>query len=431
MLIKKIFLFFIILFAFAKEISAQNDELKNGSAYSIYGTGLPILQSSAQIKGMGILGVSFNDVQSPNLFNPAFWGNGSFSRASINLDYTNYSISDSAATGINSLFKIGNFHVVFPLSKNKLGLSVALYPETRSSYSISSTTQIALGNGTIQNYPYNNFGSGGITKFEIGLGYKINNNLSVGYAPSYSFLTEQNTEVLAITSNSNSINRIENRINGTAFSQRLGLLFSAKNSIRRNDIIQLGVSFTLPLQIDSEKTTEKKQIVDDEEQIVQIGATENGTITLPLKVAGGITYFPSPKFNASIEAQFENWKKSKYEFNIRDEQAFDNRFIVGAGIQYHPYRTRSKRFLSNFRYGAGVQYDQGHLNIEGSDISTLWFSTGIGLISPTFRSNSSFDLSLQYGIRGTKANNLIKENIWAINFSVNLTELMFFRRKLN
>ena len=80
---------------------------------------------------------------------------------------------------------------------------------------------------------------------------------------------------------------------------------------------------------------------------------------------------------------------------------------------------------------AGVSYDTGHLTINDKDIETLWFSAGFGLLSLNSRSASSFDLSFQYGIRGTKSNSLVKENIFGINLSVNLTELMFLQRKLN
>ena len=60
----------------------------------------------------------------------------------------------------------------------------------------------------------------------------------------------------------------------------------------------------------------------------------------------------------------------------------------------------------------------------GEDIQTFWINTGIGIPS---KIASFIDLSIQYGIRGKTENNLFEERIWALGFSVNLTELMFVR----
>lgn len=56
------------------------------------------------------------------------------------------------------------------------------------------------------------------------------------------------------------------------------------------------------------------------------------------------------------------------------------------------------------------------------------FSFGLGILSP--KSNSSVDISFEYGIRGTKAQDLVKEDIWGLRLSLNLAEIMFFRPKL-
>ncbi len=106
-----------------------------------------------------------------------------------------------------------------------------------------------------------------------------------------------------------------------------------------------------------------------------------------------------------------------------------DRYRLGLGTQYHPYQLGSEKFLSKFKYSAGVTYDTGHLTIDNQNIETLWFSAGLGILSP--RSRSSVDVSFRYGLRGTTSANLVQERIWAINLSVNLAELMFFRPKLN
>jgi hypothetical protein len=425
-------IYFSLLLLVASPLQAQDEEGKSGTVYSKFGTGMPVLNNTAQERGMGIIGVSYSDLGSPGLSNPAVWGMGFYTRASINFDFTNYSIEDNSGEGGNSLLKISNFQAVFPLSKNKLGLSVALYPETRSSYNVNSIQNYSIGNSSNQLFT-NRTGTGGVTKFEVGLGYKVNDYLFLGYAPSYSFLTERENESITFLNRSLPSNTATKRTNGTAVSHRFGLVLKKNSVFSSNDILQFGSAVSLESEFDANQTIETEKPVGstDNQVIVQVGETKNATVSLPLKVNGGITYFPSSKFNASVEYQYENWANSKYGFSNTDENAFKDREVYGVGFQYHAHRTRASGFFSNFKYSAGVTFDTGHLSINNEDISTLWFNAGLGLISPDFRTGSSFDLSFQYGIRGSSSNSLVKENIFGINLSVNLTELMFLRRKLN
>ena len=148
-----------------------------------------------------------------------------------------------------------------------------------------------------------------------------------------------------------------------------------------------------------------------------------------------IQYYKSYSFNGSTsisaEAQFEEWDNAEYGFSGEDESVFKNRQVYGFGVQVNPTRRSTGWFLSNIKYNAGISYDSGHLELRNNEINTLWFSFGVGLLSPNLRTNSSLDLSFQYGKRGTTSNSLVKEDIFSVNLSVNLTELMFLKRKLN
>lgn len=426
---KKVVLSVAVLFFLSIGIvKAQSDEGKSGTVYSRFGIGMPVINTSAQEKGMGILGISFTDNQSVGLGNPAYWGSGIYSRVAANFDYTNYSIKDSLSSGNNSLLKINSFQAIFPITKNKLGLSIALYPETKSSYNVNSVQ--AYGN-TQNEFLSNRTGSGGVTKFEVGLGLKLSSNISIGYAPSYAFLTEKENETIVFANNSISSNVVNKKINGTSFSHRFGVLFGKRGLFKGNDFLQLGGAITLPTNFDSKKESETIKFVGPQSEIVQIGNRTSADISLPLKIGGGASYFLNSKFNFSAEFELEKWSQAKYGFSSSEENALRDRHIYGLGFQYHPYRSRSAKLTSKFKYSAGVTYDTGHLEIHNNRIETLWFSAGLGLISPDLRSNSSFDLSFQYGLRGTTSNSLVKENIFAISLSVNLTELMFLQRKLN
>ncbi len=151
---------------------------------------------------------------------------------------------------------------------------------------------------------------------------------------------------------------------------------------------------------------------------------------MPTEFNAGVTYYPSTLVNFSVEGKFQQWSDAKSDMSSnKGNFELTDRVKLGLGGEYHPYKTNSLSFLSNFRYSGGVSYDSGHLKTLDEDINTLWFSAGLGIISRF--SYSSIDLSARYGLRGTTSNDLIREKIWSFNLSVNLTERMFFRPKLN
>lgn len=409
---------------------AQDDEGKSGTAYSSYGTGMPVLTNTAQERAMGIPGVSFNDLRAPGLSNPSFWGYGSYSRIAANIDFNSFSVEDANGSGKNSLLQIASFQAVFPIIKNNLGLSVALYPETRSSYNVNSYQTVAFGDSEL-NYLSNRTGTGGVTNFELGLGYKLFENLSVGYAPAFSFLTEKDSEFVGFTNANINANLVSRKTSGTSVSHRFGSLLTLNKLLRNNDILQIGATLNLPTEFSATRNSETTKTVGNTTEVITLGTEEQADVSMPLKYGAGFTYFASPMFNFSAEMMNEKWGEAKYGLNVNEQNNFKDRSVYGIGAQFHPYKSRSKKFLSNFKYSLGVSYDTGHLEINNEEINTLWFTGGLGLISPNFRSNSSFDISFQYGIRGTTNQNLVKENIFGINVSVNLTELMFLQRKLN
>ena len=187
------------------------------------------------------------------------------------------------------------------------------------------------------------------------------------------------------------------------------------------------------MNFDSKLNSETEKVIDGEDVKVQLSGEEMGDISLPLEFGTGLTYFFNSNISVTAEGKLEKWSATKYDFSAEEKNALKDRLQLGFGTSIIPknYQRPNSSFFSSFKYSAGVSYDTGYLMINDKEIQTLWFSAGLGLISPDSRSASSFDISFQYGLRGTKTNSLVKENIFGINLSVNLTELMFLQRKLN
>jgi len=424
------FLFFVISISQAFAQSESRSINSSGSFYSLFGVGFPVDNNTARELSLGISGVSLDNTQSNTLSNPALWGKNIYTTTSSGLSLSQYQATDNISESVNSDLSVGYFQLTLPIFKQKLGISASLYSVTSSDYRyFNSGTLVTTENDSI-GYVSDISGSGGINKLEVGIGWNINKNIAIGYAPSLAFISQENTTELFFSQNDFSYNFLDYKVTGSTISHRFGALFTFRELLRDNDKLGFGASYILPVNISTEETSETSRVINNNQQNVTLGEIYNGNAKLPAEFNAGLTYYPSNLVNFSVEGQFQQWSNARSDLKLDNENyELSDRIKLGLGGEYHPYKTNSTNFLSNFRYSGGVSYDSGHLKTLNQDINTLWFSAGLGIISRF--SNSSIGLSARYGLRGSTSDDLIREKIWSFNLSVNLTELMFFRPKLN
>ncbi|MGB0347990.1 MAG: hypothetical protein ACPGGA_10925, partial [Balneolaceae bacterium] len=352
-----------------------------------------------------------------------------YTQAGTGLQLTRSNVESLTSAGTNVNLETGYIHLLLPVKPGKIGLSVGLYPVTRANYrSVNANSFMNTPTNEIE-YTNEVQSFGGMNKFEIGIGFKVGENFSFGYAPSVAFLTLKNSEALDFNVLGYLDHSQETDYSGAAFAQRFGFTGTFTNLFSDEDRFSIGGSINLPytLEVSKDFTSIKNVEGFDQEVKLNEGVDEKGDITMPFEATFGVGYAPSIITNFSIEGQIQNWSGFENELDRSSELLMNDRFKIGFGGQYHPYRQNLDTFLSGFKYSAGLSYDSGHLSISGEDIQTLWLNTGIGIPSKVA---SFIDISVQYGLRGTTTNNLFEERIWAFGFSVNLTELMFVRPKL-
>jgi len=431
-------LLFITLFSFTyltaySQSTTPDDVARSGSIYSSLGLGIPADIFSPYSIGMGLTGVSNFDQLSASISNPAHWGLGGYTVGSLSVGLNSYRAADNFGTATSTEFIIENFQVVLPIQKGRFGASIAFTPVTRTGYRV-------FRQGEIQPDPDRDpvqfgtdyIGTGGVSRFEGGFGYRVNDNLALGYAASIYISTLQRDVTTFFSSTRFQTLSFDETISGSGFGQRAGIFSRFQNNLREGDEITLGATVNLPVNISSNRSAKSVRNVDNQQQIVDVeggsGIFGDGTIEIPLEFNLGITYNPSRRYGISAEYLYQNWNDAQYSFNPAQEQYYTNRNRIGIGAQYHAYENeRSSGFFGNLRYSSGLSYDTGHLKIDEVSVETLMFSTGVGVLSP--RGASSVDLSFQLGLRGTKSNDLVQETIWGFKLSLNLAELMFIRQR--
>ncbi len=401
----------------------------SGSIYSAYGIGYPVEIETGSAKSHGIFGITSVNQEVAGLTNPAFWSQTYYTQGASGLGLQSIELKNTRTTGVSTLFEKGYLQLLFPIKSSEFGVSIGLYPVTRSNLKLISTEEF-LSYGDTVGYNSELQQIGGLNKFEVGFGWEVNDQISIGYAPSVAFFSLRTSEAFSFSSSLYSQQIQKLTISGAAFSQRLGVAASFRNVFRIQDKISVGATVNIPFNMTLRQNYSTEKEIESGSKTVDLSnilTSKKGAMRLPLEYAAGIGYAPHNRFNISVEGQFQQWSDYTNDLIGNDGAIMADRMRLGFGAQFHPYKKVQNGFFSRFKYSAGLSYDSGHITVQGKEIRTLWLHTGLGILS---RSPSSIDLSLRYGFRGTTDGNLIKENIWAIGLSVNLAEIMFLRPKL-
>lgn len=428
-MLRRIALITILFGLYGSVAFAQSEDNKaqSGSVYSKLGIGYPLDMGNTAAQSMGLLGISYNETFVAGLANPAHWGSTVYGLGTGGIGIQSFNASSATQSATNTDFSVTQFQLQLPLIRGKLGLSGSFSPITEASFRTYEETQ-RITHGLQQDtlfFGKENRGSGGVNRAELGLGWEINPNISVGYAASVVFLSMDNSFFAYFPQQPYRDANFTIETHGAGFGNRFGTFIQFPNLFREGDHLGIGATVNLPVTLHSEQ---KQTGIIDGGRTTGAFSSSEGDIKLPMKISAGISYRPGDLLMVGAEGLYQEWSSYQNNLKTSEEQFFADRYKVGLGLQYFPYVTGSDKFLSNFKYRVGASYDTGHLRVEGQKINTLKFSFGLGILSP--RSNSSIDLSFEYGIRGTKSLNLAQEQIWGVRLSLNLAELMFFRPKL-
>lgn len=434
MTLKK-FVFIALLFCFSSTtvIAQSEDEQANsGSVYSKVGIGFPVGIANTSARSMGLTGVSYNETYVAGLANPAHWSNTVYGLGAGGVGIQSFSASDASANARNVHFGIDQFQLQLPIVRGRFGISGSFSPVTQSNFRTYQEDVKYVGEGAVQDtllYGIENRGSGGANRAELGFGWQITPNISVGYAASAVFLSLDDAFTGAFADTDYQTVGFSLETNGVGFGNRFGTYLRFSELLGSEDQLGIGASVSLPVTIDAER----KQTTDLGTSSLSTTDGSNlgdGTIKLPMTINAGISYHPNRLTMFATEGRYEGWSDFENDFKPSEDNLFVDRYKFGFGFQYFPYITGSNKFLSQFKYRLGTSYDTGHLEIQGEQINTLKFSLGLGIPSPHQSSNSSIDLGFEYGFRGTEGTDLVQEQIWGVRLTLNLAELMFYRRKL-
>jgi hypothetical protein len=161
-------------------------------------------------------------------------------------------------------------------------------------------------------------------------------------------------------------------------------------------------------------------IVDDESE---------KPIIIPSKLGIGLAFGIPGKLTLTGDYTIQDW--SKVDNSSLRVEGFNLAAAKTrrAGLEYTPDFEAFRGYHKLMSYRLGAYMNDSYVTVDDYQLENYGITFGVGL--PLGRTKSSLNIGIDLGTRGTKNNNLVKENYGIISFSVTLHDLWFYKRKFD
>jgi hypothetical protein len=313
--------------------------------------------------------------------------------------------------------------------------SIGLVPYSRIQYNYLD--EIELGQPEQITATYN--GSGGFNEFYFGSAWEPIKNLSIGVNAGYLFGKLKKERVVRLNNSNQNPTSINEDYTANDFYFKFGLqyhpYFTDKNDRRHRFIIGATYDSKKKVKVRINALSARYFIVTSNiyELIDTFDIIDSiGYLTLPQKIGVGLSYVFNDRLAISAEYSKQNFTQglgiNRYE-RLADYSSF--RF----GAEYIPVplsdRQRAK-YYERMHYRIGGHYTNTYLSFDGTQINDYGFSVGLGFPwrnSQKLYTHTSFNISYEYGIRGTTEHDLLQEKYHIITIGVTLHDFWFLKAK--
>lgn len=421
--------------------SVQAQTNGEGTIYSRFGMGSLLEFSSSQSDAMGGGGYALRSLNYNPDANPALWSDQVFTRLSGSAAYRSTTVQDGQ--GNAGRLTSGNVQAIkfnFPLYERSLGIGLSFQPYSRSNYNATRTGQEPIGprQNTEATYETSFSGSGGLHRLRGGLGYRINDILSVGATADLLFgilesrrrTTWTNTQALRNTI-------VSDGVQLSGLTSTLGSHLALADVFATDDAFSVGASLTLPAPLSGERYRTL-----DEDLARDTLSTEHGDVTLPWKGRLGMSYQPNARWTFVVDGTYAPWSTFSSGFSTNPSETTPTRFPVGGtetltdrwrlstGTEVVPAgEDQLAGYFAQVAYRFGGYAEQ--LYVRPDQETTLYeFAATAGISLPTTLSGTRIDLNTVAGTRGTTTDSLVRDTFFGVSLHVNFGERWFQRRKL-
>ena len=421
---------FLLTVTLAPSVSAQF--VTDGSIYSRFGIGELRQSATSQAAAMGGGGTAFRGALYTNFANPAAYGDLVLTSLAAGVNYQTVSARDALDNhGRLSSGNLSFLQFSLPLKAQKLGIGATFAPYSVSRYRVRVSSAVQLPSDTTA-YTIDYGGSGGLQQATFAVGYTINSHVSVGATGMGLFgaIEESQETNFENASYTRSILSSSTRLRG--FSGSVGVLGSAKNLLRENDRVTVGMTYSFPVNLQADRVLTS----GDPQERDTLNSAITGDLSIPSSLAIGLHYRASSHVSVIADVLSQRWSGFSSTVtlpgyvpdaagnNIRD------RVRLSGGVEWLPAGNDALAgYAARIAYRFGVFYDQSYISPSASMAIDAIGATG-GLSLPTLVPGTRIDINLEVGQRGTTDNGLVKDRFFKIGLNVNVGERWFLKQRL-
>ena len=417
-MIKKIIVSFCVLLSIST--FAQRG---TSSAYSFYGIGDKKFEGTSENRSMGGLSI-FPDSIHMNLQNPAGFAGLKLTTFSVSGSFNATKSVSNFDEGKSQNSSVDYLAIGIPLSK-KWGAGLGLLAYSSVGYRIQNITE-----GTFATS--NQFkGNGGVNRVFFSSGYKINSNLSLGATVDYNF-GQIETSALEFLESVQYGTQEYNISQISGFSFNAGAMWEKKVNSKQKLFLSLIYTPESTLTFTNSRTVATVQFssittpfIIDEQKI----DVANTNIKLPSKVAIGAGFGEERKWLVGAEFTLSQSNSLQNRFQDITNASFENGKKLSIGGYFIPQYNSFSSYFKRITYRAGLRYENTGLVVNDKSIEDAALTVGLGFPIPG--SFSNINVGMEYGRKGTKAADLVRENYMNFTISLSLNDQWFVKRKYN
>ncbi|MHC1703995.1 MAG: hypothetical protein AB9846_08805 [Tenuifilaceae bacterium] len=414
----------LILFS----IFAQSQSTNTYSPYSRYGIGIIPTRGFASTKAMGGISQAVRNPFGINYLNPAsYTAQDSMSFIlDFGLEAGATKFDSDGQTATNGSGGMHHVAISFPVTK-WWGASLGLVPYSHVGYRIKHYETDPILLSSIGRIKYYNSGNGGINQAFIGNAFSPIKNFSVGFNMSYFFgsLNYTNEVVFPI----NQPNYANTIVKNSIVVKDLAFSFGAQYTAYLNKKDKTYLIFGATLDNETEINAKRKSVMNWEisgysfSDSIEVGY--KNSIDFPRNISVGAALSLKNKLYTSLEYSTQDWSNAEF-LGIKDSLTNSQTFRFGA--EYTPNRYDLRSYYKRISYRFGTHYTNSYLEIGDNQIKDIGVSLGVSF---PFRNNTKFNVSFEFGSRGTTNDKLVKETYGLLNLSFTFYDFWFIKRKFN
>ena len=395
------------------------------SPYSYTGLGEVNFRGNQINRFMGGLEV-YNDSIHANLSNPSSYAKLLLTTYSIGLNYSNNQLSDTNDS--KSLISSGLDYIGIAIPTKKFGFGFGIIPFTSVGYKLSQIDD-SSSSDILNRYE----GEGGINKVFFSLGLYLLKNLSFGVTINYDFgkLKYQTSKFLddvylgTVLINESSISGLDIKLAtnyeipvNSKIDLHMMVSYVPQGSLNSNNKRLL---ITSPLSDPSNIA-----------EIIEIDLAETGLdfteIQLPSSSIVGFGLGKKSKWFAGAQYIMTNSSNFKNSFNTLPNVSYKDGSQFSIGGFYIPDYSSITSYWKRVVLRMGFRHEVTGIFKNNFGINETGINFGAGLPLPGY---SNINIGFEYGSRGTKNSNILKEKFWTVRIGFSLNDQWFIKRKYN